>query len=327
MITLHPHSMRTQNKLDYLHKQSIDPILINGVNGYKLPNHIIKTHVSSSYTSIGPKSAIGCALSHFKVWRTFLKTNAPYCIVFEDDVIVSKSFNTKLQKIINDVPSDFHLLYLGCFNSKFFKNVFSLFNLLNTHRENTQSENTQSADTTTKSRNKNIVVPKVALAAHAYIISRKGATLLLSLLDGKLFNHLDICLQTLSTRGLIKTFACKPRLAFQSSTDNVIESSNAPNSHPVLFNYLLSRFFIDKKVRANYATTCSLVRIGSINLTVSSILIFILGYLSLPLLNLNQLTLYYALLSIPDFLNKADLNVLLFHYFLFIIPHSIQSLE
>ncbi len=34
---------------------------------------------------------IGCLLSHVKVWKEFLKTGDEYCLVFEDDVVISPS--------------------------------------------------------------------------------------------------------------------------------------------------------------------------------------------------------------------------------------------
>jgi len=40
---------------------------------------------------IPSKGAIGCSLSHILIWRLFLTTDKPYCLVLEDDVKVNKA--------------------------------------------------------------------------------------------------------------------------------------------------------------------------------------------------------------------------------------------
>ena len=46
------------------------------------------------------KGMIGCNLSHYKAWEAFLKSNAEYAIIFEDDI----SFNPKeLKPVIEEV--------------------------------------------------------------------------------------------------------------------------------------------------------------------------------------------------------------------------------
>jgi glycosyl transferase family 25 len=290
-----------------LKKRGLDPNIISGIDGSKLPSHILKTHVASYYAKVGPKSAIGCALSHFKAWRTFLQTDQPWAVVLEDDVILKRRFTKNVSDALENVPPDFDLLYLGCFNSPFFKHVFSLMNLDNSRARKLDN---------------GIEIPKVALAAHAYVVSRKGATLLLKLLDGKLFNHLDVCLQTLASNGSINTLACTPRIAFQTSTNELNKSSNATTHHPIALNYALSKMSIDKMVKASYATTCSLLQLGQIHITLSSVLIFLSGWL---LSGWSQLTLYYLLISIPDVMSlRISPNAILFHYFLFMLPTAVS---
>lgn len=305
LITLRPTHPKTNRKLEYLKKRGLEPNIITGIDGNKLPSHILKTHVASYYATIGPKSAVGCALSHFKAWRTFLQTDEPWAVVFEDDVILKKNFSKHVESALKNVPPDFDLLYLGCFDSSFFKHVFTLMNLGNSRARKLDN---------------GIKVPKVALAAHAYVVSRKGATLLLQLLDGKLFNHLDVCLQTLASSGSMNTFACTPRLAFQTSTDTLKNSSNVTTSHPIIVNYILSKLYIDKRVRASYATTCSLIQVGNMHITLSSVFIFLFGWLLHNHNHTRQLSLYFLLLSIPDTLTGTSLNTIIFHYLLFMLP-------
>jgi glycosyl transferase family 25 len=45
------------------------------------------------------KGEIGCALSHLKIYRDFLATDAPYWFVFEDDIQLTKEFVRDLPRI------------------------------------------------------------------------------------------------------------------------------------------------------------------------------------------------------------------------------------
>jgi hypothetical protein len=117
--------------------------------------------------------------------------------------------------------------------------------------------------------------PNVALANHAYILSRQGANKLLTHLDGKIYNHIDFCMQSLYSKGFINKYVTKPRLVYQSSTDNK-PSSNVTTTYPILLNTILSNIYVDDHVRLNYITTLSIAQIGPFHITVSIILISII---------------------------------------------------
>ena len=64
-----------------------------------------------SHGEICTKGAIGCTMSHVKVWDTFLKTEHPFCIVLEDDCAVPDNF---LQQVIQTpLPPDAHVWLLA----------------------------------------------------------------------------------------------------------------------------------------------------------------------------------------------------------------------
>jgi GR25 family glycosyltransferase involved in LPS biosynthesis len=243
-------------------EHNLDPILFTGIRGTTCPEELIQKHFSPFYQKFGPKGAIGCALSHLYVWKTFLKTDKQYAIIFEDDIILDH-LNTKLGDIVPHylqyTPKDFDILYLGCFESNFFKYAMSLFNMNGTDLD----------------VNDLIKKPNVALANHAYILSRQGANKLLTHLDGKIYNHIDFCMQSLYSKGFINKYVTKPRLVYQSSTDNK-PSSNVTTTYPILLNTILSNIYVDDHVRLNYITTLSIAQIGPLHITVSIILISII---------------------------------------------------
>lgn len=269
---------------------NINVKLFRGINGRECRNDIIERNFTLFYRYFGPKSAIGCALSHISIWKTFLRSNKKYAIIFEDDIILDNVKGDLLKKIIffvKKTPDDFDILYLGALGSSDVTNFFSvIMSLLNINSK-------------IQHVNNYIKKPQVALATHSYVLSRSGAKKLLDNLSGKINNHIDYCIQNLYSKGVLNNYITKPRLLYQSSTNSGI-STNVSNTYPIIINKLLSHFYLDKFVKANYISTLSILRLGNFNFTISSIMICIL-------------TLIYS------FSNK--------HIFLFILLISLSDIQ
>lgn len=274
-------------------KHHLNPILANAIDGKKCSDDIIKRHFTTFYRFFGPKASIGCALSHLYVWKTFLKTHKKYAIVFEDDIILD-DITYNLSKVIpiyvQQTPQDFDILYLGSLGSDYIPNFFTIsMSLLNMSAEY-------------KDINDYVKQPSVALATHAYVISRSGAKKLVKNLDGNIHNHIDYCIQNLYSQGILNNYITKPRLLYQSSTDSNV-SNNVSNTHPIIINKILSNFYVDKHVRSSYITTLSVFRIGSFNITISSLILIstIILYITISnQRNYNTLILSLVLLSLSD---------------------------
>jgi GR25 family glycosyltransferase involved in LPS biosynthesis len=274
-------------------KHHLNPILANAIDGKKCSDDIIKRHFTTFYRFFGPKASIGCALSHLYVWKTFLKTHKKYAIVFEDDIILD-DITYNLSKVIpiyvQQTPQDFDILYLGSLGSDYIPNFFTIsMSLLNMSAEY-------------KDINDYVKQPSVALATHAYVISRSGAKKLVKNLDGNIHNHIDYCIQNLYSQGILNNYITKPRLLYQSSTDSNV-SNNVSNTHPIIINKILSNFYVDKHVRSSYITTLSVFRIGSFNITISSLILIstIILYIMISnQKNYNTLILSLVLLSLSD---------------------------
>jgi len=387
---------------------------VEAIDGKKLNNKMIKKNTTLLYSIFGSKNSIAIAMSHMKAWKTFLKTNQQYTIIFEDDVIIENDFAEKLSINIKNTPNDYDLLYLGCFGCKKSPNVLSTIfsflgegnvdyrdindyinkpfiavalhayvisrqgaikllkllegkiyyyldyciqnlssnNLINVYSLNERIAYQSSTDSDISStasnphpfllnkgnRNSQIIneyinKPYIALALHCYMISRKGAIKLLKMLEGKIYYYLDFILQDLYQKNLINVYSLNERIAYQSSTDSEV-SSTAINTHPLLLNKTLSKFYIDKKCRASYLTTVSIFRIGDVNFTISSILFIFLGIILAYIftnkddsLDVIQATIFFIIISLPD-LNeeneKKDL-IIKIHFLLFIIPFFIMK--
>lgn len=81
------------------------------------------------------KGVIGCALSHYELWKQLLNdTDADFYIIYEDDIVeFAENTNQKIQEIISDLKNvDWDLMFLGfhkAYNENHFPSVNSLVSL------------------------------------------------------------------------------------------------------------------------------------------------------------------------------------------------------
>jgi glycosyl transferase family 25 len=297
--------------LKYLVSHNLNAELVNGVDGYKLSNKEIKNNTTYFYSYFGPISTIGCAMAHIKVWKKFLDSNKNYCIIFEDDVVLENNFVEDFEKAINNVPKDFDILYLGCFGCDNNTNLFTIPFSLTMNLKDTEYVNQY------------IKKPKIAFALHAYTLSRKGAEKLLYFIEGQISYHIDVMIMDLYSKNKINAYSLVNRIAYQTSSDTC-NSLNTAN-HPYIINRALSFIHIDKMVRMNYYTSCSIAKIGNFNINVITIVFFILGViLSINKIDIKTLTIIYLFLSLPDMFIYKYINSIIFHYFIFILPSFIR---
>jgi GR25 family glycosyltransferase involved in LPS biosynthesis len=276
---------------------NLNPVYIEGVNGKKLTYNEIKKNTSSLYAQFGPKSAIGCAMAHIKTWKQFLSTTDEMCIIFEDDVVFEPNFSKKLKVIIDNLPKDFDLVFLGCASC--------------------QSNNN-------KKINKYFNKPAIATGTHAYIISRKGAEILLYYIDKKINNHIDRIIMTLYDDNKIVLYSLNNLIAYQTSAS----TGNSANisKYPFLINKICSFFEVEKTIKLDYTINVSNTRIGSFNISTMTYIFFAIGIvLSICRVNIRISSLIFLIISLPDILIMKYLDIVLFYYLVFIIPSLISQ--
>ena len=74
-----------------------------GLNEYK----IISEH---SQMKEGEK---GCFISHLNIWRDMVKNDIEYALIMEDDPIFCKDFLNKFNKVLENAPEKYDILYIG----------------------------------------------------------------------------------------------------------------------------------------------------------------------------------------------------------------------
>ena len=293
--------------IDEISNYGLNPILVKGVNGKELSTNQINENTSYLYPYIGPRSAIGIAMSHINVWKMFLESNKENCLIVEDDALFVNDFTNKLKIGLDNTPSDYDILYLGCFGCQSKYNYHTIMN----------------AQFNYKRINDYVSVPGIALATHGYIVSRNGAKKLVKYLDKNIYNHIDACMQDIHKSKLIKEYVLNDRIIYQSSTDSLV-SANTSNTNPYIVSKLLSNIYLDEKLRANYDLTMSQIQIGSFIGTPATLIFLIIGILcSIYKVNIYNITSIYIVLNIPDILYTKNELPIIIHYFMLILPSLI----
>jgi GR25 family glycosyltransferase involved in LPS biosynthesis len=101
---------------------------VAGVNGKKLDFRkdkkismstrlrIYRNYRRSHY-EIATLGAIGATVSHANVWRTFLKSDAPVCIVMEDDAVWTHEDIEKISEEYKRIPAGWGIWVLGYYHN------------------------------------------------------------------------------------------------------------------------------------------------------------------------------------------------------------------
>jgi len=165
--------------------------------------------------------------------------------------------------------------------------------------------------------------PSAFAGTHAYVITRQGAERCLKYLKGHVSHHIDYAIADLMQRGLIRLYACTPRIAFQTSTDLQTVSQNTTTSHPLLLTDILKHVKVDKLVSAEYLYSVGAYRVGPLTFIPGDLLFLIMGILvasfRLPLV---WVSAAFVALSVPDLMPGSGVNPwqIMWHYALLVVP-------
>ena len=150
------HSLK---EFKYLKRFSaVDGSKIDVLNDKRISYHtrqnIAHKYRRSDY-EINTSGAIGASLSHIGCWKKFLDSDSKYLVVFEDDTVVNDMYLEKIDSLIPKLPSEWDMWLLGT-HAWAFKGV----------------PLTKDVDSWVK--------VKQFTGAHAYVLNRKGAEILLA---------------------------------------------------------------------------------------------------------------------------------------------------
>jgi GR25 family glycosyltransferase involved in LPS biosynthesis len=91
-----------------------DVTIINAFDGKNMRDETcaIEKDMASRFTGLDP-GEIGCFLSHLRIFNIMRRENISYALIFEDDAIFCDNFLNIYSKVIDELPSDTDILYIG----------------------------------------------------------------------------------------------------------------------------------------------------------------------------------------------------------------------
>jgi len=189
------------NLIDYLSENAYKEILISEKRGRK--HHYDLT-----------PGAVGCYLSHLRIYKKLVNSNYNYGIIFEDDAIMAKNTYEKMLLSLNNIPSDWDIILLGVLCIK--------------------------CDTSEK-----YIKISRFWGTHGYLIKKQSAVKLLEFLDKPLSKQIDADMSLLIKRGLIKVYGINPILVSQDTQFGSEIQSHVIDSEEV-FNEEFAQKHINK---------------------------------------------------------------------------------
>jgi glycosyl transferase family 25 len=168
----------------------VECVRVAGVDGKRLDAERVKEVANTACEWACTPGMVGCGASHINIWKRVVEENMPYAIVLEDDALLAPDFVEVAKAALRDVPDDYHLLLLGCFNCSEASQA-----LIRGARDALRS--TPAPKRPAPSGLREIVMFS---GTHAYVVSRSGAQFLLASRGGKVSYHIDF--QMATTPGL-----------------------------------------------------------------------------------------------------------------------------
>ena len=261
------------SRLKYVNNEcknnGIVPVRVPGILGSALSDEELEKYTTHFCKLFCTKSVIGCALSHMKCWSLIVENDDPEAMIIEDDVQFVPNFLQLFAEKYQDLPSSYDICFVGhCGPTKLIDNLLDI--------------NVKITD--------NIYIPKNPACMHCYLVSNKGAKLLLQNLN-KIFGHVD--LEIIMSLEKFETYAFNPDLAYQK-TEYRTDTNNANIGFPHIINEYLSNIIDSEGRPIDYQLSATLYQINGYPINAWTFLFLLFG-LILGLLFIKSITSFYIL--------------------------------
>lgn len=231
--------------------------------------------------------AIGCGMSHRNIYKKHLYDEHPV-LVFEDDATLVNGFKRRLDDAMQQVPSDFDILFLGCQSSCGKESDPGIYPVATTH------------------------------GTHAYVISPRGIQ---KMYEAKLNNHIDIMMGGMAREGVLRAYYIKPDISNANLDDMLTSSISPPRSFPNSITVLLNGMYNEKGLPVSRHYTGEMRRVGPVAINTYHLIFFVLGLI------LGHRWIVYMLcaLDVALFEAKSAMNTVstIFAYFAGSTVHSV----
>lgn len=149
----------------------------NAIDGYKLEPTDELANLFYGNDFQNKKGVIGCALSHYNLWKELSESSYDYFVIFEDDIMLTNNFKNKFDNILTKLNSninEYECLFLG----------YSMYNeerKVNSHIYDDKC----TPDILIEKLNKNLYIG----GTFSYIITKQGANKLLKYIKNNGIKH------------------------------------------------------------------------------------------------------------------------------------------
>lgn len=158
-----------------------------------------------------PSNVNGCFASHRRCWKEIVDRNLDMALILEDDVRFTDDAPKVLKAALESLPSDFDILYLGCFGECGEKvSTISHVKLLHSVIGFRKVRHSQRKDSS------NLKVPIAPYGLHAYIITRICAQKLLEQENIPGICHVDMFIGKIDN---LAVYSCDPVIAYQARAE------------------------------------------------------------------------------------------------------------
>jgi GR25 family glycosyltransferase involved in LPS biosynthesis len=224
---------------------------ITAIKGTDVSHSKHMTDFCKVYCTDGIK---GCALSHHLIWDDMIKHGYSKICVFEDDALLSDTFNEDLPAMWQQLPTTFDLFFMGC-NMK----------CGDTH---TISKLIVAVEGTAPPERINTHMLKVGgtVGTHGYVISRHCAELFHSLQFG---THIDFEMGRWIKQYNLEAYSPDPKLV-----DVTGEDSNLSDTFPPIINTILRDIPISDGASLDWAASENAWKVAGLN--INAIIVYLI---------------------------------------------------
>ena len=176
------------------------------------------------------RGVIGCALSHYYLWKELVASDKSYYIIMEDDASFCNNFSNKLRELLK--VRNYDLLFLGYHMSQDNRN------------NNKERYNTESDSVSVEFLKTNLYIG----GTHCYIITKEGASALVDFIDINGIKH-GIDYLMAKVQKILPVHETVPHLSFAdwvNTTESNVDSDIQFDYSPVALNVSDKYIFLER---------------------------------------------------------------------------------
>jgi len=168
----------------------------------------------------------GCALSHRSIWEKALENKYETIMILEDDANLPPNFQERVRDVLQRVPGDWEVIFLGC--RMFCQDKYIVSQIGN-----------RVLGVKAEEYDRDIHSVKGTIGAHAILYKQK---FIQRVIDEPISTHFDIHVSQMVQKYNVKAYGLHPELV-NLHEDNSL-NSNLSDSFPPMLNYVLNLYKI-----------------------------------------------------------------------------------